>query len=297
VAFEVTGNPAAVKLMTDAVGCGARSASWRFTRSHGGQLYPMFARELTMQGTRLYARTDWEEAIRLAASGAVPWDRWSATRSLEDSGRHGAGASRRPGDEGAGRPNRLIRLSGVSVWSRLRPCPQRGQRGQPLLRGGGRGRRSSSSEFAGEAGAGTCIALLRPRCPSPATRAAIRRPTCPTTGVFPGPGGGRHPRSPDAPASEGARLRAQRAATRRFTLAPLPSARCRSWSRARATTAGGRGAGVPPRVERRRCASSDGMRLSRVLRRADAREFMDKDPAGWQEFYDMFCASRPRATH
>ena len=36
------------------------------------KLYRMFDRELTMHGTRLYARADWEEAIRLAASGAVP---------------------------------------------------------------------------------------------------------------------------------------------------------------------------------------------------------------------------------
>ena len=34
-------------------------------------LYPMFAREVTMHGSRLYNREDWEEAIRLAASGAV----------------------------------------------------------------------------------------------------------------------------------------------------------------------------------------------------------------------------------
>ena len=31
----------------------------------------MFARELSMHGSRLYAREDWEEAIRLAAGGAV----------------------------------------------------------------------------------------------------------------------------------------------------------------------------------------------------------------------------------
>src|SRR3989449_7960566 len=35
-------------------------------------LYQMFARELTMHGSRLYTRAAWEEAIRLAASGAVP---------------------------------------------------------------------------------------------------------------------------------------------------------------------------------------------------------------------------------
>src|SRR5437667_65906 len=34
-------------------------------------LYRMFERELTLQGARLYSRKDWEEAIRLAASGAV----------------------------------------------------------------------------------------------------------------------------------------------------------------------------------------------------------------------------------
>jgi (R,R)-butanediol dehydrogenase / meso-butanediol dehydrogenase / diacetyl reductase len=34
-------------------------------------LYRMFARELSMHGSRLYAREDWEEAIRLAAAGAV----------------------------------------------------------------------------------------------------------------------------------------------------------------------------------------------------------------------------------
>jgi threonine dehydrogenase-like Zn-dependent dehydrogenase len=31
----------------------------------------MFAREVTMHGSRLYNRQDWEEAIRLAATGAV----------------------------------------------------------------------------------------------------------------------------------------------------------------------------------------------------------------------------------
>src|SRR3989442_1636067 len=35
-------------------------------------LYQMFARELHMHGARLYAREDWEEAIHLAAGGAVP---------------------------------------------------------------------------------------------------------------------------------------------------------------------------------------------------------------------------------
>src|SRR4029453_131964 len=34
-------------------------------------LYQFFARELTMHGSRLYSRHDWEEAIRLGAAGAV----------------------------------------------------------------------------------------------------------------------------------------------------------------------------------------------------------------------------------
>ena len=35
------------------------------------RLYDLFAREITVHGSRLYARQDWEEAIALAASGAV----------------------------------------------------------------------------------------------------------------------------------------------------------------------------------------------------------------------------------
>ena len=34
-------------------------------------LYSLFARELRVHGSRLYTRGAWEEAIRLAASGAV----------------------------------------------------------------------------------------------------------------------------------------------------------------------------------------------------------------------------------
>ena len=73
VAFEVTGNAAAVRLMTDAVRVwGTISVVAIHAEPMAVNLYPMFARELTMHGSRLYARADWEEAIRLAASGAVP---------------------------------------------------------------------------------------------------------------------------------------------------------------------------------------------------------------------------------
>ena len=73
VVFEVTGNPAAVRLMTDLVRVwGTVSVVAIHAEPMPVHLYPMFARELTMHGSRLYTRAAWEEAIRLAASGAVP---------------------------------------------------------------------------------------------------------------------------------------------------------------------------------------------------------------------------------
>jgi 2-desacetyl-2-hydroxyethyl bacteriochlorophyllide A dehydrogenase len=73
VAFEVTGNPAAARLVTDVVRVWGTIS---IVAIHGEpvpvNLYQMFARELTMHGSRLYAREDWNEAITLAASGAVP---------------------------------------------------------------------------------------------------------------------------------------------------------------------------------------------------------------------------------
>ena len=72
VAFEVTGNAAAVRVMTDVVRVwGTVSIVAIHAEPMLVNLYPMFARELTMHGSRLYTRAAWEEAIRLAASGAV----------------------------------------------------------------------------------------------------------------------------------------------------------------------------------------------------------------------------------
>jgi len=72
VAFEVTGNAAAVRLITEVVRVwGAISVVAIHAEPMLVNLYPMFARELTMHGSRLYARSDWEEAIRLASTGAV----------------------------------------------------------------------------------------------------------------------------------------------------------------------------------------------------------------------------------
>src|SRR5882724_9255990 len=73
VAFEVTGHPAAARVMTEAVRVwGTVSIVAIHSEPTPVNLYPMFAREVTMHGSRLYNRDDWEEAIRLAASGAVP---------------------------------------------------------------------------------------------------------------------------------------------------------------------------------------------------------------------------------
>src|SRR5262245_18688963 len=72
VAFEVTGNPAAARAVTDVVRVwGTVSIVAIHAEPVPVNLYQMFARELTMHGARLYAREDWEEAIRLIASGAV----------------------------------------------------------------------------------------------------------------------------------------------------------------------------------------------------------------------------------
>ena len=73
VAFEVTGNPAAARLVTDVVRVwGTVSIVAIHAAPVAVNLYQMFARELVMHGSRLYGREDWEEAIRLAAAGAVP---------------------------------------------------------------------------------------------------------------------------------------------------------------------------------------------------------------------------------
>jgi (R,R)-butanediol dehydrogenase / meso-butanediol dehydrogenase / diacetyl reductase len=72
VVFEVTGNPAAVRLVTDVVRVwGIISIVAIHAEPMPVNLYPMFARELTMHGSRLYTRAAWEEAIRLAATGGV----------------------------------------------------------------------------------------------------------------------------------------------------------------------------------------------------------------------------------
>jgi 2-desacetyl-2-hydroxyethyl bacteriochlorophyllide A dehydrogenase len=72
VAFEVTGHPAAVRAVTDVVRVwGTVSIVAIHAEPMPVNLYQMFARELSLHGSRLYTRGDWEDAIRLGAAGAV----------------------------------------------------------------------------------------------------------------------------------------------------------------------------------------------------------------------------------
>lgn len=72
VSFEVTGHPAAVRLVTDVVRVwGTVNIIAIHAEPVPVHLYPIFARELTVLGSRLYTRAAWEEAIRLASTGAI----------------------------------------------------------------------------------------------------------------------------------------------------------------------------------------------------------------------------------
>jgi (R,R)-butanediol dehydrogenase / meso-butanediol dehydrogenase / diacetyl reductase len=72
VAFEVTGDPAAARLVTGVVRVwGTVSIIAIHAEPVPFQLYHLFARELKIHGSRLYTRGAWEEAIRLIAGGHV----------------------------------------------------------------------------------------------------------------------------------------------------------------------------------------------------------------------------------
>ena len=72
VSFEVSGHPNAVRLVTDVVRVwGTVSVIAIYPEPVPVHLYSVFARELTVLGSRLYTRAAWEEAIRLASTGAV----------------------------------------------------------------------------------------------------------------------------------------------------------------------------------------------------------------------------------
>jgi (R,R)-butanediol dehydrogenase / meso-butanediol dehydrogenase / diacetyl reductase len=72
IVFEVSGSPDAVRLVTDVVRVwGTVSIIAIHADPVTVNLYPMFARELTMHGSRLYTRAAWVEAIELMASGTI----------------------------------------------------------------------------------------------------------------------------------------------------------------------------------------------------------------------------------
>ena len=72
VAFEVSGSPTPRALVTEVVRVwGTVSIIAIHSEPVPFHLYSLFARELSVHGSRLYTRAAWEEAIRLAASGAV----------------------------------------------------------------------------------------------------------------------------------------------------------------------------------------------------------------------------------
>lgn len=73
IAFEVTGDPAAARLVPETVRVwGTVSIIAIHAEPVPFNLYALFARELTVHGSRLYTRAAWEEAIRLAAGGHIP---------------------------------------------------------------------------------------------------------------------------------------------------------------------------------------------------------------------------------
>lgn len=73
VAFEVTGSHAAAHMATGVVRAwGTVSIVAIHAEPVPFDLYRLFAREISVHGSRLYTRAAWEEAIRLGASGAVP---------------------------------------------------------------------------------------------------------------------------------------------------------------------------------------------------------------------------------
>jgi threonine dehydrogenase-like Zn-dependent dehydrogenase len=70
--FEVSGSPDAVRLATEVVRVwGTVNVIAIHAEPVPVRLYSVFARELTLLGSRLYTRAAWEEAIRLASTGAV----------------------------------------------------------------------------------------------------------------------------------------------------------------------------------------------------------------------------------
>jgi 2-desacetyl-2-hydroxyethyl bacteriochlorophyllide A dehydrogenase len=86
ISFEVSGDPAAARQVTEVVRVwGTVNVIAIHADPVPVDLYAVFARELTLLGSRLYTRAAWEEAIDLAASGAIPVSSLVSRRiALED---------------------------------------------------------------------------------------------------------------------------------------------------------------------------------------------------------------------
>ncbi|WNJ19077.1 alcohol dehydrogenase catalytic domain-containing protein [Pontibacter sp. G13] len=86
-AFEVSGSQAAVTSMTEVVNVRGRIV---MVAIHGGgprqvDLFKFFWSEIELIGARLYEEDDYEEAIRIAASGAIPFETLiTQVRNLDD---------------------------------------------------------------------------------------------------------------------------------------------------------------------------------------------------------------------
>lgn len=76
VVFEVSGSPAAASLMTKLVRVRGRIVVVAiYPKPVEVDLFRLFWREIRMNGARVYEREDFEKAISIAASGALPLDR------------------------------------------------------------------------------------------------------------------------------------------------------------------------------------------------------------------------------
>lgn len=72
IAFECSGDPAVIAIITKVVRVwGTMSIIAIHSEPVTINLYPMFARELKMHGSRLYTDAAWHEAIRLLAAGSI----------------------------------------------------------------------------------------------------------------------------------------------------------------------------------------------------------------------------------
>ncbi|MFY0598190.1 MAG: alcohol dehydrogenase catalytic domain-containing protein [Cyclobacteriaceae bacterium] len=85
-AFEVSGSAPGVKAMTEVVNVRGRIV---MVAIHGGEpkpvdLFKFFWSEIELLGARLYEEEDYEEAIKIAASGNIPFDKLVTSKDSLD---------------------------------------------------------------------------------------------------------------------------------------------------------------------------------------------------------------------